>query len=108
MNFPDMSPEVWEDVNQNADIAELVARMIDAAQEYIEEWHDELTALADQANQGKAVETFEELANSVEDVISALNSFRHGIATQQEGIADFMQQSEEAFQQMKDQAEDTK
>jgi len=105
--WPKVSGPVLEDVNQNPSVQQLVSEMIAATREYIDEWDAELTALATSAAQGDAVVALIEMATSVQEVAEQLQRFRlEGIELQMTGIAEFLQRSEEAYQDMKQQADD--
>lgn len=105
-DWPTTSPEVWEDVNQNQSIQQLVIRMVEATRAYLVEWDAELMAMEADVEQGRTIESFMDFANSVQEVVEQLQLFREqGIELQAEGLAEFMRQSEEAFQDMQERAE---
>lgn len=105
--WPKVSPEVLEDVSQNDQVKELVVRMVDATREYIVQWDEELTDIADMAEQNDAINAIIKMADSVQTVSEALQLLRiDSIEVQQQNIAEFMQESEDAFQDMKAKAEE--
>ena len=105
--FPNVSPEVFTEINRNPRVIELVSKMIEATHDYVTEWDGELSDLHEAAGENP-IEALVALANSVQEVADTLVRFRgEGIEIQSENLAEFMQQSEDAFQEMQKNAEGT-
>lgn len=99
--WPNVSPETQDLVAASEQVQQLVQGILEATQDYLDEWDQELVQLYSQTTRDP-VAVLVELANSVQEAAAQLQRFRQdGLEYQQQQIADLMIRLEQQDDELK-------